>query len=520
MGAISLGSRSQGSPPRWDLASAATAAREFLGAFRIRLKDRRFWVVQAMVIGVAGSHAVSELFQLLPGEEMGAVYFVPATLYFFPVLYASLNFGREGAVPTAIWCALLATPNIILWHHGLQRAGEAFQLTSIVLFATIVATRVDREIAARRQAEERGQALRVSELRYRSLFDSAGEAIIVFDKAGMIHEANAASAALLSRPLAELQGTPLQSVLGPVGAASMLGAAGGESKGVTDFKIGPEERERWLEPVCTSIPGSDGALFLGFFRDVTARRGFQSYAREIVRAQEDERQRIARELHDVSLQSIVLLCRRLDAVEDAVGDELPNRASGALAEARVIAESIGAELRRFSRDLRPSILDDLGLVPAIRNLVSDLATASNVIGRFQLTGTPFRLAPNAEVSLFRIAQEGLRNVERHAQASRVTVGLAFGDDGVVLRITDNGRGFQVPALATNLASAGRLGLLGMQERASLTGGTCEISSRPGSGTRVIVHLPALPHIALTRANSRKASIAPRSDSDLPGLKPP
>ena len=461
---------------------------EFMAAFRRRLRDRRFWLVQAMVVAVTVSHTLVELFSLLPAG-LAAVYFLPASLYFFPVLYASLNFGREGAVPTAVWSAVLAVPNILLWHSGAEGAGESFQLATVILFAAVVAGRVDKEIVARRQAEEQGRASHLSELKYRGLFERVGQAIVVFDAAGVVREANEAAAVLFGRARPAMEGAHLRELVGEDGVKAVLAPPAGEHSSRLAFAIPTADGEVWLEPVCTVLPGSEGALILGLFRDVTAQRGFQSYAREIVRAQEEERQRIARELHDVSLQSVVLLCRRLDAVEEAAVDGLPADVAATLTGARTLAEAIGAELRRFSRDLRPSVLDDLGLVPAIRSLLADLGERSGIRGSFALTGQPCRLPATVEVSLFRIAQESLRNVEKHANASHVSVRLAFDRETVGLEVADDGRGFQMPQSTTHLAAAGRLGLLGMQERASLTGGACEVDTRPGQGTRVSVELP-------------------------------
>lgn len=223
-------------------------------------------------------------------------------------------------------------------------------------------------------------------------------------------------------------------------------------------------------------------------RDVTEQRGFQNYAQEIVRAQEEERQRIAHELHDVSLQSAVLICRRLDAAAEAAESGPPEQLQSVLAEARSMAESLGDELRRFSRDLRPLILEDLGLVPALRQLVNELGERCLVHCQLTVSGTARRLDAGAELTLFRVAQEALRNVERHSGASRATVRLTHGPDGATLTVSDNGTGFEVPNL-TILVSARRLGLLGMQERARLVGGHCEVRSVAGSGTRVTVWVP-------------------------------
>jgi signal transduction histidine kinase len=465
------------------------AASAFLAKFRLRLRDRRFWIVQAMVIAVTAGHFIAEVTAVRLPERLEPMYFLPASLYFFPVLYASLNFGKEGALPTAIWSGLLAIPNVVFFHHGAERAGEALQLTSVIFLASIVATRVDREIEARRRAETQEQARRASELKYHSLFDNAGQAIVLVDGGGRIQESNAAASLLFQRSAAQLKGTSLLDAVGETGVRAIGRLGRHETWAGPEFLFPTPRGELWLEPQCTALSGDEAGMLLVLLKDVTARHGIQSYAREIVRAQEDERQRIARDLHDVSLQSIVLLCRRLDEVEDEAGGRMPPAASEALSRARQMAEGIGADLRRFSRDLRPPVLDDLGLVPALRGLLDDLSAHSETRCRFVLRGTPFRLPPACEVSLFRIAQESVRNVEHHAEATSLTATLSFGRDRVTLSILDNGKGFEVPESMATLASGGRLGVLGMQERALLIGGSFRVSSRPGKGTRVTVTLP-------------------------------
>lgn len=465
------------------------AAREFLAKFTTRLHDWRFWVVQAMVLGVTIAHFAVELVWLEPVSGLEPMYFVPASLYFFPVLYASLNFGREGAVPTAIWSALLAIPNILIWHHGAERVGEAFQLSTVVVLATIVATRVDREIVARHLAEEQERAVRVSQLKFHSLFDNVGQAIVVFDRAGGVREANEAAAGLFELAPGDLKRRGRVELLGRTGAASLVPPGSAERWIGNEFPLRRARDELWLEPSCTRLTEGDDELVITVFKDVTSRRGFQSYAREIVRAQESERQRIARDLHDISLQSIVLLCRRLDAVEEAAEGNAPPDVLEGLATTRDLAEEIGAELRRFSRDLRPSVLDDLGLVPAVRSLLSELSQRTGIQTRFVATGSQARLAENCEVTIFRITQECLRNIEKHSGASTVTVKLGLEAGFVRLSIADNGSGFEMPDSVPILATGGRLGLLGMRERATLAGGTFGISSRPGKGTRVTVRLP-------------------------------
>ncbi len=459
-------------PPRWTRAIGP-------------INDWRFWVVQAMVAVVTAGHGVLEL----GGGELHAVYFLPATLYFFPVLYASVTFGKRGALPTAVWSALLSLPNVFVWHHGLERVGEGFQMGTMLVLAVVIAWATDKEIVARQQAQKSERARTESEARYRMLFDNAGEAILAIDDAGLIQEANAAAAALLERSARALRGAALGRVLGVRDLAELMRRRpGGDERVDVRLRRGNGD-EVWIEPVFTSVAATDGRpLAQVLLRDVTERRGFQHYAQEIVRAQEEERQRIAQELHDVSLQTAILICRRLDDAHEATESRPPEEVAEVIADARRTAEQMADELRRFSRDLRPLILDDLGLVPALNRLVAELGDRSGLQARLSVSGSTHRMPASLELSLYRIAQEALRNVEKHSDARRVTVRLDFRGTEVRVTVTDNGQGFDVPSL-TSLVGAGRLGLLGMQERARLVGGSCSIRSEHGKGARVQASVP-------------------------------
>jgi PAS domain S-box-containing protein len=454
------------------------------------MHDRRFWLVQAMVLAVSGGHVVGELLEILDGPHLEAVYFVPASLYFFPILYASLNFGREGAIPTALWSAVLAIPNVYLWHHGLERVGEMFQLSMMILLAAIVAWRVDKEIAARQQAQATERARGLSELKYRALFDGAAEPILVVGNNSEIEEANAAAAELLGMPAEHLQGRTTLEVLGPQ-ARCLLGPVPATGRDRNEIHLlRPDGSDIWLEPLCTVVPEASGrALAQVLLKDVTERRGFQHYAREITRAQEEERQRIAQELHDVSVQSAIMICRRLDAAAEAVEEGVMDGITETIAQARHTAETMADELRRFSRDLRPLILDDLGLVPSLKRLLLELRDRAAIDVRFDARGSVRRLDPSRELALFRIGQESLRNIELHAEASLASVDVRFAPGEVTMTVSDDGVGFAPPRLA-NLISGGRLGLLGMNERTQLVGGVFDVQSAPGCGTTVTVTIPA------------------------------
>ena len=208
--------------------------------------------------------------------------------------------------------------------------------------------------------------------------------------------------------------------------------------------------------------------------------------RQVTNAQEDERRRVARELHDETAQNLVLLCRHLD--EAAAARRAPRLMYTKLEELRAIAEQTLNGVRRFVRDLRPSVLDDLGLVAAVEWLATDLMTRHQIDAKVVVTGSPQRLPTEAELALFRIVQESLRNVEKHAEASHVTVSITFQDARVSVVVRDDGKGFVLSPTPNHLVAGGKLGLVGMRERAQLLGGTLLVESQPGSGSVVKAEL--------------------------------
>jgi len=146
-------------------------------------------------------------------------------------------------------------------------------------------------------------------------------------------------------------------------------------------------------------------------------------------------------------------------------------------------------VRRCAHDLRPRIIDDLGLVAALEWLTDDLAEHREIYAHAEITGEERVLPAEVQLLLFRIAQEALNNVRKHAQASSAILKLEFSDDNLTLMVSDNGRGFEVPKMIGDLAGLGKLGLAGMQERARLISGRLEIESERGKGTVVTVKVP-------------------------------
>jgi signal transduction histidine kinase len=205
---------------------------------------------------------------------------------------------------------------------------------------------------------------------------------------------------------------------------------------------------------------------------------------KIITAHEDERRRIARELHDEVSQSLTGLMISITAAE---GIDDPEALRKKMASLYAAAEATLAEVGKIVHDLRPTALDDLGLVSAVRLHARNLLEASGVRLSFEASGFGHRrLPPAVEVAVFRVAQEALTNIARHARASEATVALHLREGTLVVLVEDNGVGFD-PAQVYRTGQ--RAGLMGMEERASLIGGTLRIHSRPGGGTRVELRVP-------------------------------
>lgn len=213
------------------------------------------------------------------------------------------------------------------------------------------------------------------------------------------------------------------------------------------------------------------------------------YLQQATMVQEEERKRISHELHDDTIQALVVLSRQLDAL--ATGDSgLSEDARRQLEDLWQQTDNILKGVRRLSQDLRPAALDRLGLLPALEWLASSVKGYSGIAAGVEVIGTERRLPEEVAIALFRITQEALRNVWRHSDATDVRIQVEFTEDKKTrITVTDNGKGFDLPDMLTDLARNGKLGLTGMQERAQLAGGTLTVQSQPGSGTSITVELP-------------------------------
>ncbi len=342
------------------------------------------------------------------------------------------------------------------------------------------------------------EQLRQSEQSYRELFEKAQDAIWVHDLDGNVLTANEATAQLVGYRFEELLNMNVKSFLNAEGLdiAKEVGRKLRLKEPITqpyEQKLLKRDGSEASLMLTTSLLTRDGKAqaFQHIARDVTDQKrmneNLRFYVQQITRAQEEERKRIARELHDDTAQQLIVLSRQLDRLMSTQTPPMQDITPLERISERV--EAILDGVRRFSQDLRPSVLDDLGLIPALEWLASDLTEHFNISVGVEIMGTERRFPPEKELLLFRIVQEALSNVRKHSGAQRAWVIIEFMDKKTVLTVKDSGKGFQLPDRLSDLTGAAKLGLAGMEERAELLNGELHISSEMGKGTTVIVEVP-------------------------------
>jgi signal transduction histidine kinase len=218
----------------------------------------------------------------------------------------------------------------------------------------------------------------------------------------------------------------------------------------------------------------------------TAQQSLHSYIGAITLGQENERHRLALELHDDTIQSLIALKQRAQLTRRALPKEISLQS---LAELETLTEQTIENLRRTIRALRPIYLEDLGLVAALDMLVNEAGKNSHLKVEFHTSGNERRLETDVEMALYRMVQESLSNTVNHAQATQASVTVEFAAQAVNITINDNGVGFEVPKSPTEFVPVGHFGLVGLYERAQLIGAGLEITSTPGKGTKIFISLP-------------------------------
>ena len=356
--------------------------------------------------------------------------------------------------------------------------------------------RLQIEISDRTQAERKA---REAEVKYRGIFENAVEGIFQLAADGHLINANPA--------LASIYGYE-----SPEDLVAMFRSDGNRSL-VPDLRQNPyriileqeglltnhetralrkDHKKIWISVSIRAV--KDAAqktlYYEGTIQDITERRQAEQLQRELSRrildAQESERKRVAFELHDSINQMLSSVRYRLKSAEEQSNGNNRSPWAGAQ-ESRILVEKTIQEIRRISRNLRPSALDDLGLAAAVRTLSDEFVKRAGISLKVDSSKLTRRLPPDIELALFRVVQEALNNIEKHSRAKNVDIQLAVSKSTAIAVVIDDGRGFN-PVTPYRQKQRG-LGLSSMKERASLLGGTMTIETAHGKGTSVEARIP-------------------------------
>ena len=486
-----------------------------------RSRDRQTWhdrwVITATLLAIAVVHFASEaLFHSETHEDINSVLLhVPAALYVVPVAYAGLAYGLSGGLTAGLASVVLTLPNMLLWHRtSWAWLGEGIFILIVVVLGAGLALPAARE-RRRRDAAER-------EVRRLALLNEIGEGLAsapdleegvdqalrsITSELGL----EGAGLALWTRdredPILVTCMASDEKVRASVEKAVSGQAPRAIEVGPTLFDDGvirvalsgisisgalailPDEARAESNVVLLQLATAVAHQMATDVENMVLRRQEQQHLEEFVdlatRLQEAERARIAREIHDETAQSLSLMGRGLRDLSKRADPQLLEGPLGIRELAR-LSETTMQSLRSFARELRPATLDSLGLDASLEWLARDFESRVGFNPSLSVAGSLPPIEREAEVTMFRIVQEALRNIERHAEATSASISISHLDGTLHIVVEDDGRGFVPPDRLTDLIREGRLGLVGMRERARLIGGNLTIGSQPGDGATVTV----------------------------------
>jgi PAS domain S-box-containing protein len=465
------------------------------------LADPQFWSIVSIFILIS-LHYYDNLttFRLfsLPDLPLGITrHTVDRVLYLIPIALSSLVFGLRGGLVTVGAASAAMLPRALFF----SPFENAALLETIVV--TLIGGLVPLGSAHYRDQEEQLEVtkgkLELSERKYRQLFESAHDAIWVQDLSGKVIAANQATA--------ELLGYDLQALIGMDSRQFFLQGDLITSKATQEHLLSSDGRHQPYRQIIVKKDGSKAYIMLTtnsilsnghpagiqlIGRDITKEVRMQEnqgfYLRQITRAHEEERQRISRDLHDSTAQSLIATIRSLERFYEEDAELSPERLK-LLYSYKMQLKDVLQEIRQISRDLRPAIMDELGLIAAVEWLVGQVKVEHGITAHLMVLGEEREFSPEIEVTLFRIIQEALRNIVRHAEATMAHIAIEFTDVETRVTISDNGKGLELPENLGELSRVGKLGIDGMQTRARLVGGTFDVRSELGKGTIIIITCP-------------------------------
>jgi PAS domain S-box-containing protein len=481
------------------------ANRTLTGSIASILRKPGFWLILAVMVLITIPHYNTSLqhpgfiSQLMSDLNITRHTF-ERILYLAPIIWAGFLFGWWGAFITSLASIACMVPHAVIYSN--PPVQSAFEIGAVVVIGCLISmgcVSLRRERQYRNRLEAIQQDLKASEERYRSLFENAIDAIWMHDLEGNFISANKASEKMIGSSREELYTKNVKEFLSQ---ESLNLAHHIRSKLLSGEAVEQPYEQRFSRgdgsvvymQLATSVVWDKGKPvgFQHIARDITEQKmmneNLRFYLKQATRAQEEERKRISHELHDETIQALVVLSRQLDALatgSDGVSDEMKRH----LEELWQQTDSILQGVRRLSQDLRPAAIDRLGLLPAVQWLASEVTKHSNIATKVNIVGEEHRLPEEVAIALFRIIQEALRNIWRHSGASSAEITFEFTQNKTKITIIDNGTGFVLAGKVGELAKQGKLGLVGMQERVQLIGGTISVESEPDKGTTIIVEAP-------------------------------
>jgi len=421
-------------------------------------------------------------------------------LYLLLVLYAGWTLGIIGGA--ALWLSsavamLLRTFLISPNFRDASLESSASLIISALAIAVMEAYHQNKQRQGR--LEEAMKNLELSQQNYEELFANASDAIWIHDIEGNIILANKACERLTGYSVSEFTGKNVREFLTPQAlplARQMRNRLlrGEAMEHRYEQRAIKKDGSEAIMQLSTRLIVSDGKpkAFQNMARDITEERRLQDnvqfYLRQVLQAQEEERKRLARELHDDTSQQILLLTHGVDNLASRAERYLPQELRNDLEKLYELSQQIYQGIKHYAQALRPGILDDLGLVAAIKWLAEEIHNLSGIEIQVKADAVP-PLPPETQLVLFRIVQEALNNIHRHSGASQASITVECQEAEVRVIISDNGKGFDLPRQLSDFASQGKLGLTGMAERAQLIGGEVEVSSQIEKGTKIIVKTP-------------------------------
>jgi PAS domain S-box-containing protein len=482
----------------------------YLGKYRGQapgLRNPHLWIIIILFAILTLSHLTQLLSQIPFLSEIS----IPAILelsrhslerlfYLLLILYAGWTLGIIGSA--AVW--LSSAVAMLLRTFVISPAFRDALLESLACL--VIGALAIMLMAAYRQNKRQQEKLRktVSDMKlarqnYEELFTNASDAVWVHNLEGNITLVNKACEKLTGYPVSELIGKNIRDFLNPEGLSLARQVKDKLLRGETmeqryEQRLIKKDGSEAIMQLATRLIVSDGQpqAFQNLARDITEERklrdNLQFYLRQVLQAQEEERKRLARELHDDTSQQILLLTHGVDNIASKAERYSPQELRNELGGLYELSQQTYQNIKHYAQALRPSILDDLGLMAAIKWLAEETHKLSAIEIQVKTDIIPL-LPPETQLVLFRIVQEALNNVHRHSGASEAGITAECRGDEVRVTISDNGKGFELPQQLSDFAGQGKLGLTGMAERVRLIGGELEVSSQEGKGTTIVVKVP-------------------------------